>query len=71
MNTKQKIIAEIQTLPESMLTEILNQIENLKHQKLEEKEIINQSNDYPLKNSVIYYNDPFEPCIPIEDWDAL
>ena len=28
-----------------------------------------QSN--PLKDSVLRYDDPFEPAVPIEDWEAL
>jgi len=36
-----------------------------------EKEITTQTNDYPLKGSVIYYQEPFEPATPIEDWDVL
>lgn len=71
MNIKEKIIAEIETLPESLLTDILNQIENFKHQQLQKKEIANQSNDYPLKGSVIYYQDPFEPSVSVEDWNVL
>lgn len=37
MNIKEKIIAEIETLPESLLTDILNQIENFKHQQIQKK----------------------------------
>ena len=25
----------------------------------------------PLKGSVLKYDDPFEPAVPIEDWEAL
>ena len=71
MNIKEKIIVEIESLPESMLNNILRQIQELKDQQIEKKELNNQSTDYPLKGSVIYYKDPFEPCIPEEDWEVL
>jgi hypothetical protein len=29
------------------------------------------SSEYPLKGTVLRYDDPFEPAVPIEDWDAL
>ncbi len=55
MNIKEKIIAEIENLPESILIDILRQIQELKDQQIEKKELNIQSNDYPLKGSVIYY----------------
>jgi hypothetical protein len=30
-----------------------------------------ESNAYPLRGTVLHYEDPFEPAIPIEDWDVL
>ena len=71
MNVKDKIIAEIDTLPDFLLKDILKQIENFKHQKSLPNIVINSNNNYPLKNSVIYYHDPFEPCTSLEDWDVL
>ncbi|WP_414755159.1 hypothetical protein [Anabaena sp. CCY 9910] len=29
------------------------------------------SNPYPLRGKVIHYDDPFEPAVAIEDWEAL
>jgi hypothetical protein len=29
------------------------------------------SNPYPLRGTVIRYDDPFEPATPLEDWEAL
>jgi len=26
---------------------------------------------YPLRGSIIRYDDPFEPAVPPEDWEAL
>lgn len=26
---------------------------------------------YPLRGTVLRYDDPFEPAVPIEDWDCL
>lgn len=28
-------------------------------------------NPYPLRGSVYRYDDPFEPVVPEEDWEAL
>ena len=28
-------------------------------------------NSYPLRGTVLHYEDPLEPAIPIEDWDVL
>lgn len=30
-----------------------------------------ESNQYPLRGTVIRYDDPFEPAVPMEDWEAL
>ncbi|MFN6562562.1 MAG: hypothetical protein RMY28_022590 [Nostoc sp. ChiSLP01] len=30
-----------------------------------------ESNPYPLRGTVIRYDDPFEPPVPIEDWEVL
>lgn len=30
-----------------------------------------ESTPHPLRGSVIRYDDPFEPAIPLEDWEAL
>ena len=29
------------------------------------------SNPYPLRGTVIRYDDPFEPATPLEDWEVL
>jgi hypothetical protein len=29
------------------------------------------SDQYPLRGTVIRYDDPFEPAVPVEDWEAL
>ena len=38
-----------------------------------EKAIFDKSepNLYPLRGTVLHYEDPFEPAVPIEDWEAL
>jgi hypothetical protein len=28
-------------------------------------------NEKPLRGSILYYEDPFEPAVPEEDWEAL
>lgn len=30
-----------------------------------------KENPYPLRGTVYKYEDPFEPAVPLEDWDAL
>ena len=29
------------------------------------------ANSYPLRGTVIRYDDPFEPATPLEDWEVL
>jgi hypothetical protein len=29
------------------------------------------TNEFPLQGTVLYYDDPFEPAVPSEDWEAL
>lgn len=38
-----------------------------------EKAVANQSeaNLYPLRGTVLAYEDPFEPTIPLDDWEVL
>lgn len=66
MNTKEKIIAEIDSLPEYLLTKILKEITDFKSKQIKKQENIN-----PLEGSVIYYHQPFEPATSEEDWDVL
>jgi hypothetical protein len=39
----------------------------------EEKAVVEQPelNPYPLRGKVLYYEDPFEPAVPAEDWEVL
>lgn len=30
-----------------------------------------QESDNPLRGALLKYDDPFEPVVPIEDWEAL
>ncbi|MBW4554181.1 MAG: hypothetical protein KME35_24225 [Aphanocapsa sp. GSE-SYN-MK-11-07L] len=30
-----------------------------------------EQNLYPLRGKVLYYENPFEPAVPIEDWEVL
>lgn len=30
-----------------------------------------ESNLYPLRGTVYRYDDPFEPAVPLEDWEVL
>lgn len=57
-------------------------LQNLPFQQGDEVEIIilerhstsshTESNPYPLRNKQPYrYEDPFEPAVPVEDWDVL
>jgi hypothetical protein len=29
------------------------------------------TNQFPLQGTVLRYDDPFEPAVPIEDWEVL
>lgn len=40
-----------------------------KSQKTES--IASDAHLYPLRGSVIQYDEPFESAVPVEDWDAL
>ena len=54
-------------------------LQNLPFKKGDEVEIIildrssskTVSNSYPLRGTVIRYDDPFEPATAAEDWDVL
>ena len=54
-------------------------LQNLPFKKGDEVEVIilerssskTISNSYPLKGTVIRYDDPFEPTTSPEDWDVL
>ncbi len=30
-----------------------------------------EPNLYPLRDTVLFYEDPFEPAVPVEDWEVL
>lgn len=32
---------------------------------------LTETNYYPLRGTVIRYDDPFAPAAPLEDWEAL
>ncbi|MDZ8236192.1 MAG: hypothetical protein RMZ69_03285 [Nostoc sp. ChiQUE01a] len=38
---------------------------------LERSPELSESNPYPLRGTVIRYDDPFEPPVPIENWEVL
>ncbi len=54
-------------------------LQNLPFKKGDEVEIIildrssskNTTDSYPLRGTVIRYDDPFEPAASAEDWEAL
>ena len=71
MNSKEKIIAEIDSLPEYLLTNILKQITDFKSQEVTKQKDINESTKYSLEGSVIYYHNPFESTTSEDDWDVL
>lgn len=31
----------------------------------------NASSEFPLQGTVLFYDDPFEPAVPPEEWDVL
>jgi hypothetical protein len=42
----------------------------LPHQ-MEKAEDQPEPNLYPLRGTVLFYEDPFEPAVPVEDWEVL
>lgn len=54
-------------------------LQNLPFKKGDEVEIIildrsspkNNADSYPLRGTVIRYDNPFEPATSVEDWDVL
>lgn len=66
MNTQlvDSIIQVIRSLPEAeqkLLVEQLNQLFDFSA----------KSEPSPLQGTVLRYDDPFEPAVPAEDWEAL
>jgi hypothetical protein len=45
------------------LGESLSQVEKAEDQP--------EPNLYPLRGTVLLYEDPFEPAVPVEDWEVL
>ena len=46
-------------------------LERSSYQQSETSTLSPDSNQYPLRGTVIRYDDPFEPAVPVEDWEAL
>ena len=32
---------------------------------------VERNEDYPLRGTLLKYDNPFEPAVPLEDWEAL
>ncbi|MBA3924153.1 MAG: hypothetical protein H0X31_21625 [Nostocaceae cyanobacterium] len=45
--------------------------ERAKLQRVEISTPFPDSNQHPLRGKVVRYDDPFEPAVPLEDWEAL
>lgn len=39
--------------------------------QMEKTEDQTEPNLYPLRGTVLFYEDPFEPAVPVEDWEVL
>jgi hypothetical protein len=39
--------------------------------RMEKAEDRPEPNLYPLRGTVLFYEDPFEPAVPVEDWEVL
>ncbi len=39
--------------------------------QMEKAEDQPEPNLYPLRGTVLFYEDPFEPAVPVEDWEVL
>jgi hypothetical protein len=70
MLIQDKIIKEINGIPPEKLSEIYDLIHYFRIGLLNERQQINQGNQYPLRDKAVQYQDPFEPAA-LSDWDAL
>ncbi len=50
---------------------VLTEDGTLKLQQSETPTLFPDSNQDPLRSNVIRYDEPFEPAVPLEDWEAL
>jgi hypothetical protein len=39
--------------------------------QMEKAEDQSKPNLYPLRSTVLFYEDPFKPAVPVEDWEVL
>ena len=70
MLIQDQIINEISRIPPDKLSELYDLIHYFRIGLLHERQQINQGNQYPLRNTAVQYQEPYEP-VAISDWDVL
>ena len=70
MPIQDQIINEINHIPPDKLSELYDLIHYFRIGLLHERQQVSQGNPYPLRNTVVQYQEPFEP-VALSDWDAL
>jgi hypothetical protein len=53
---------------EAVLKELGESPSQAEAEKVEDQPELNL---YPLRGTVLFYEDPFEPVVPVEDWEVL
>jgi len=67
---QEQIIDEIKHIPADKLAEIYDLIHYFRLGLLQEKKLNVSDERYPLRGTVICYEEPTEP-VALDDWDAL
>ena len=67
---QEQIIDEIKHIPADKLAEIYDLIHYFRLGLLQEKQLKAKDECYPLRGTVISYEEPTEP-ITLDDWDVL
>lgn len=66
MSIEEAVVEKLRVLPLDKQQEVLDFVEFLEN-KIKQL----APNPYPLRGSVLRYEDPFEPAVPIDDWEVL
>lgn len=64
------IIEGLKELPAENQQEVLDFVEFLR-QRWQTRSNSTAESEYPLRGTVLCYDEPFEPAVPVSDWDAL
>ncbi len=67
MLIQDQIINDIKRIPADKLSEVYDLIHYFRIGLMHERQQGNQDNQYPLRNTVVQYQEPFEPAA-LSDW---